>query len=110
ARGAPGRITMIAEPRIEMSGKDIASVSTGLRPGEKLHEELFGDAEHDERPFHTKISHTFTGVLAPDHLDKAGWEARMRAEPRVNDTELMEQVRVAGDGEAASGARLEGGR
>src|SRR5690606_32098324 len=90
--GEPVRINDIAERMIEMSGKDIAIVYTGLRPGEKLHEELFGDSEHDERPFHTKISHTFTGVIAPDHLDKAGWESRMRAEPRVNDTKIIPVV------------------
>ena len=42
---------------------------TGLRDGEKLHEDLFGDGEFDVRPVHKLISHvpvpalTFESVL-----------------------------------------------
>ena len=49
--GEPVRITELAENMIKLAGrepeKDIAIEFTGPRPGEKLHEELFGD---DERP------------------------------------------------------------
>jgi FlaA1/EpsC-like NDP-sugar epimerase len=40
-------------------------VYTGLRPGEKLHEELFGDGEQDVRPFHPLISHVAVPALDP---------------------------------------------
>ena len=53
----------------------IAIVFTGLRPGEKLHEELFGDHEVDDRPCHKLISHATVPPLAFDaavgHEDEA---------------------------------------
>ncbi len=42
--GQPVRILDVAQQMIEMSGRtDVEIVFTGLRDGEKLHEELFGD-------------------------------------------------------------------
>jgi dTDP-glucose 4,6-dehydratase len=75
--GEQVRIMDVAERMIEMSGKDISIVFTGLRPGEKLHEELIGRDELDERPIHPKISHTSIDPISPSRLDKAGWEARV---------------------------------
>jgi FlaA1/EpsC-like NDP-sugar epimerase len=47
--GAPVKITYLAEQMIRLAGlepgKDIEIVYTGLRPGEKLYEELFHDKE-----------------------------------------------------------------
>ncbi|AWB90711.1 polysaccharide biosynthesis protein [Salinibacterium hongtaonis] len=77
--GEPVRILDVAERMIEMSGKDIDIVFTGLRPGEKIHEELIGVNESDERPIHPKISHASVNVLSPDRLDQAEWEARCRS-------------------------------
>ena len=36
---------------------------TGLKPGEKLHEELFGSGEYDLRPAHPLISHVAVPVV-----------------------------------------------
>jgi FlaA1/EpsC-like NDP-sugar epimerase len=74
--GEPVRILDVAQRMIDMSGQDIAIVYTGLRPGEKLHEELVGINETDERPVHPKISHTMVRPIDPARLDKAEWERR----------------------------------
>jgi dTDP-glucose 4,6-dehydratase len=92
--GEPVSILDVAKRMIAMSGKAIEIVFTGLRTGEKLHEELVGDSESLERPFHPKVSHTRADPISPERLDKAGWEARMYAEPRNNDTALITPLAV----------------
>ena len=56
--GEPVSIDSVAHQLIALSGKRIDVVYTGMRPGEKMHEELFADGEPDERPVHPLISHT----------------------------------------------------
>ena len=75
--GDPVSILDVAKRMIAQSGKSIDIVFTGLRHGEKLHEELVAEGEGDERPFHPKISHAHVDTLSPDALDHAGWIARM---------------------------------
>jgi len=57
--GEPIKIVDLARDLIELSGKqvgrDIEIVFTGLRPGEKLFEELFRDGEEYRRTRHEKI-------------------------------------------------------
>jgi FlaA1/EpsC-like NDP-sugar epimerase len=57
--GEPVKITYLAEQLIRLSGKepgkDIQIVYTGLRPGEKLFEELFHELEPYEQTQHEKI-------------------------------------------------------
>lgn len=57
--GEPVRIQDLARDMIELSGfevgRDIDIVYTGMRPGEKLYEELFITGEEYERTFHEKI-------------------------------------------------------
>lgn len=84
--GEPVRILDVAERMIEQSGKDIEIVYTGLRHGEKLHEELVGAGESDERPFHPKISHASVKSLDADRLDRAEWERRLSPQPRDAET------------------------
>ena len=85
--GEPVRILDVAKRMIARSGKQIEIVFTGLRHGEKLHEELTGRGEGNERPFHPKISHASVKTMSPDVLDHAGWVARLtlteEAEERV---------------------------
>lgn len=75
--GEPVRILDVAKRMIAQSGKPIEIVFTGLRHGEKLHEELVAEGEGDERPFHPKISHAKVDWISPDVLDHDGWVARM---------------------------------
>jgi FlaA1/EpsC-like NDP-sugar epimerase len=57
--GLPVRIYDLAVKMIKLSGltlgKDIRIVETGLRPGEKLYEELLGDLENTIPTHHPKI-------------------------------------------------------
>ncbi len=57
--GEPIKIVDLARDLIELSGlqvgEDIEIVFTGMRPGEKLFEELFVPGEHYERTAHEKI-------------------------------------------------------
>jgi FlaA1/EpsC-like NDP-sugar epimerase len=54
---------------IARSGRDVEVVFTGLRPGEKLHEQLTGEGERDERPVHPLISHATVPPLDAGDLD-----------------------------------------
>jgi FlaA1/EpsC-like NDP-sugar epimerase len=94
--GEPVKILDVAQRMIAMSGKDVKIIFTGLRQGEKLHEELIGQNETDERPHHPKISHARVSGISPERLDKRGWEERMFASPRGNDTSIIEPI-LAGD-------------
>lgn len=75
--GEPVSILEIAQRMIAMSGKNIEIVFTGLREGEKLHEELVGAGEREESPFHPKISHADVNILTPEKLDKDGFMSRL---------------------------------
>lgn len=92
--GEPVKITYLAKHLIRLAGKepgrDIEIVFTGLRPGEKLFEELFHELEPYEQTSHEKI------FLA--HPREADWE-ELRAElhstelaVRRYDTKLLQRV------------------
>lgn len=70
--GEPVRIRYLAEQLIRLAGKepgrDIEIVYTGLRPGEKLFEELFHAHESYVKTGHEKIFLTRTGSQALDWL------------------------------------------
>jgi len=57
--GSPVKIVDLARKMIRLSGKipdrDISIVFTGLRPGEKLYEELLNNAENTMPTYHEKI-------------------------------------------------------
>ena len=76
--GEPVRIFDVARRLIAQSRQTIQIQFTGLRPGEKLHEELFGDGEVDHRPRHPLISHTTVPPLAPDVVETRPASARQR--------------------------------
>jgi FlaA1/EpsC-like NDP-sugar epimerase len=70
--GEPVRITDLARRVSAEYGGDLPIVYTGLRPGEKLHEDLFGTGEVDRRPIHALISHVVVPPL------EAGWLEQIR--------------------------------
>ncbi len=64
--GEPVKIDDVARRLIRDSGSTVDVIYTGLRPGEKLHEELFGDEEEDVRGVHPLISHAPVPPLEPE--------------------------------------------
>lgn len=75
---------------IEMSGKDVEIVFTGLRHGEKVHEDLISVNEWAESPRYPRISHA--PVLASPHerIDYASWLAA------AQDKEILDGVEKTG--------------
>lgn len=72
--GEPVKILEVAERMIEMSGRDIEIKFTGLRDGEKLHEDLRSESENDHRPKHPLISHATVPGLTSADLDWQQWQ------------------------------------
>ncbi len=72
--GEPVKIADLARRVIRLSGyepdKDIPIVYVGLRPGEKLSEELFGVSERKERTSHPKIHKVMPLGRSPEDLDE----------------------------------------
>ncbi|HEY9565264.1 MAG TPA: nucleoside-diphosphate sugar epimerase/dehydratase, partial [Nocardioides sp.] len=67
--GEPIKILDVANQLIAQSGNDVRIEFTGLRPGEKMHEELFADDEpKDVRPEHPLVSHTPVPPVYPDEI------------------------------------------
>ena len=97
--GEPVRIMDVAERMIAMSGRDIKIKITGLRPSEKLHEQLTGDDEIKDADGHAKISHTHARPLSPNDLDLDLWLQRCRDEAGPEAPSIDES-----DGDVAAGA------
>jgi FlaA1/EpsC-like NDP-sugar epimerase len=77
--GEPVRIDDVARRLVSQAKRPVEIVYTGLRPGEKLHETLFGEGEVDLRSAHPKIAHVAVPRLdsqaiatLPDDLDDVG--------------------------------------
>jgi dTDP-glucose 4,6-dehydratase len=72
--GEPVRILDVAQRMIEMSGRNIDITFTGLRKGEKLHEDLRSTSEKDHRPKHPLISHAHVPGIGSDELAWDRWQ------------------------------------
>ena len=81
--GEPVRIADVAHQLMALAGSSVEIVYTGLRDGEKLHEELFGAGEIDRRPIHPLISQVEVPVVDPEYL--AGHEATVGAAAAMRD-------------------------
>ncbi|GIJ77672.1 NDP-sugar epimerase, includes UDP-GlcNAc-inverting 4,6-dehydratase FlaA1 and capsular polysaccharide biosynthesis protein EpsC [Micromonospora phaseoli] len=66
--GEPVRIDDLARRLVAQASSPVQILYTGLRPGEKLHEDLLGQGESDHRPLHPLISHVTVPVLDPPEL------------------------------------------
>jgi hypothetical protein len=64
--GEPVRILDLAKRMIAESNRSISVTYSGLRPGEKLHEELYAAVEHPEPAAHPLLSSVFVPELAPE--------------------------------------------
>ncbi len=65
--GQPVKIVDVAQRFAEQALPPLEIVFTGLRPGEKLHEQLLGNDEIDSRPVHPLISHV---TVPPLHIER----------------------------------------
>jgi FlaA1/EpsC-like NDP-sugar epimerase len=75
------RIADMARRLVATVPRQVDIVYTGLRPGEKLTEDLLGEGERDERPLHPLIRHVPVAPLRPDAvlcLDPADALAALR--------------------------------
>ena len=63
--GTPIKILDVANRMVAQSGKTIEIVFTGLRPGEKMHEELFAEDERGTSTSHPLISQVAVPPLSP---------------------------------------------
>ena len=80
--GEPVRIADVARQLIDLSGRRVKIVYTGLREGEKLHEELLGAGEPDNRPIHPLVSHVAVPPMDPlsiHDLDLSGGRQHVTA-------------------------------
>jgi len=84
--GSPVRIADLARQMIRLSGfepdEDIAVVFTGLRPGEKLEEELVDETERVTTTVHDRIR----VVHSPRHVLSPGWLGGLQLCVRRGDT------------------------
>ncbi len=80
--GEQVRIADMARRLVASVPRQVDIVYTGLRPGEKLTEDLLGQGERDERPYHPLIRHVPVSPLSPDAvtgLDPAAGLTALRA-------------------------------
>ena len=64
--GTPSKIVDVAHTLIELSGReDVEIVYTGLRPGEKMSEELFTPGEDIRQSAHPLVSHVDVPSITP---------------------------------------------
>lgn len=97
--GEPVKIDDVARRLIAESERPVEVVYTGLRPGEKMHEVLFGAAESGERPSHPRIHHVAVPPLPPAQAPRAVArqdDATTIAELRAACDVVVERSRAAG--------------
>ena len=93
--GKPVRIYDLAQRMIQLSGLyDIKIVETGLRPGEKLYEELLANKENTLPTNHPKIMHAKVSETNAETIERqlaALWEATSSSDD-THIVEIMKQI------------------
>ena len=74
--GTPVSIYDVAKQLVANSGKAIEIEIVGLRAGEKVHEELFGNGETDVRSAHPLISHVQVLSISSDEIPTSTTNAK----------------------------------
>jgi FlaA1/EpsC-like NDP-sugar epimerase len=95
--GEPMKIVDLARMLIRLSGKteqEIPITFTGLRPGEKLYEELLADDETTEPTPHPKLRVAKTSAAAGETGDIAQWIEQAGAEPTAESVREWLRVQV----------------
>ncbi len=89
--GTPVKIDDLARQMIQLAGlseDEIEIHYTGLRPGEKMHEELFYDESSVSPTLHSSIQRASTGKISLDDLNDKLNELRTHCESRNKDDAL----------------------
>jgi FlaA1/EpsC-like NDP-sugar epimerase len=94
--GEPIKVADLARNMIVLSGlvpgKDVEIVYTGLRPGEKLYEELFEASERVEPTSHAKINRAVGAPVPVGELDR--WLQELQANlPGSDEEELLQDLK-----------------
>ena len=100
--GEPVRIQDVAERFARQHTPPLEIVYTGLRPGEKLHEDLVAPSEAASTPFHPLISHVPVPPLGfADIVDLTAEPARMTSvalrDAALSDQDLYVGPRMGGE-------------
>jgi FlaA1/EpsC-like NDP-sugar epimerase len=101
--GEQVRIIDMARRLVAAVPRQVEIVFTGLRPGEKLTEDLLGRGELDDRPYHPLIRHVPVAPLAPElatSLDPADGAGALRASLARLAEDICPGPRAAGDDSA----------
>lgn len=111
--GEPVRITDLAQDLVELSGlklgRDIEVAYTGLRPGEKLHEELFTHEEQRTATTHDKIFVARSNPVDGDNLYRI-IDRMAQYASEMNETAIRESlVELVPDFQEGVAPTLEGG-
>jgi FlaA1/EpsC-like NDP-sugar epimerase len=85
--GEPVRIDDVAKRLIAEADRPVEIVYTGLRPGEKLHEVLFGADEQGSSPEHARISHVSVPAISIEQVPKP--------HRTMSDAEAVAELRTA---------------
>jgi FlaA1/EpsC-like NDP-sugar epimerase len=120
--GQPVKVVNLARDMIHLSGltpgEDIEIVFTGMRPGEKLFEELGTSADHVDRTRHEKVFVGKIPQMAPETVmaavtrmagvvrDGDGKAIREELQRLIPEAILSDEAREAAEGRERKSSRL----